>query len=230
MRDRVAQVQEHERAHVARELHDNVGQRMALLGVRLAELQQKTQKSDPSVAGQIVALQKLTNDICSDIHALSRRLHPSHVQYLGLTRALSVLCREFGDHHDMDVEFAHDEIADTVPFDVTICLYRVAQEALRNAQTHSGCRQVRVELASPRGAVCLRVSDPGRGFDPAARKPGHGLGFVSIAERLRILSGHWSVQSAPGQGTCIEVTIPLAADAARELPELAAVPSLPSMK
>jgi signal transduction histidine kinase len=110
----------------------------------------------------------------------------------------------------MNIEFVHDQVPRKLPKQTTLCLYRVTQEAVRNAQKHSGCRQVRVELSVGTDSVRLRVSDSGAGFD-ATSVPGDRLGLVSMTERVRSLGGDLLVQSQPGGGTTVEARLPLAA-------------------
>jgi two-component system, NarL family, sensor kinase len=214
LRDRLIRVQDEERAHIARELHDNIGQRLALLTLQLAELQKAARCEAPALAEQAEASRQLTDEICQDAHRLSHRLHPSQLVFLGLARALSSLCDEFARQNRMAIEFVHEGVP-RLSSDVTTCLYRVAQEAIRNAERHSGCRRVHVELLGRPGSVRLCVSDAGRGFDRTA-EAGAGLGLVSMAERVRSVGGLLSVSSEIDRGTRIEVSIPLPARAGAE--------------
>src|SRR5262249_47635159 len=138
---------------------------------------------------------------------ISHRLHPSQLGSLGLTRALASLCGQFARQTDVKTDFVHGDIP-TLPPEVETCLYRVAQEAIQNATKHSGASRIRVKLSAESGAIRLRVSDDGRGFDPASERTS-GLGLVSMAERVRAAGGELSVDSAVGQGARIEVSIAL---------------------
>jgi PAS domain S-box-containing protein len=208
LRDRLTRVQDDERARIARELHDDLGQRLALLTIQLSELEQASLDVAPSLAEQLETSRKLSEEICAEANLLSHRLHPSRLTHIGLTNALSRLCDEFAQQGSMDIEFHHDEIPE-LPSEVTTCLYRVAQEAIRNAEKHSGSRRVRVELAVRSDSVRLRVSDSGRGFAATSVESGTGLGLVSMAERVRSVGGAFSVQSEVNRGTRIEASIPL---------------------
>jgi PAS domain S-box-containing protein len=208
LRDRLTRVQDDERARIARELHDDLGQRLALLTIQLSELQQASLDVAPSLAEQLESSRKLSEEICVEANLLSHRLHPSRLAHIGLTNALSRLCDEFAQQGSMDIDFQHDEIP-ALPSEVTTCLYRVAQEAIRNAEKHSGGRQVRVELAAGSDSIRLCVSDSGRGFAATSAESSPGLGLVSMAERMRSVGGALSVQSEVNRGTHIEASIPL---------------------
>jgi len=208
LRDRLTRVQDEERAHVARELHDNIGQRLALLACQLAEVQKASRFRAPSLADQLQASSKLLEEICADTHRLSHRLHPSQVALVGLTKALATYCADFGRQNGIQVDFRHDEVPE-LPSTVTTCLYRVAQEALRNAEKHSGADRVHVKLTGSSDAVSLCVSDSGRGFSASDADSGPGLGLMSMAERVRSVGGDLSVQSAVNRGTRIEASVPL---------------------
>jgi len=207
LRGRLTRVQDEERSHIARELHDNIGQRLALLGLQLAELRKTANATAPDLTERLEATATLTGEVAADVERLSRRMHPSQLTYLGLTRAVSGLCEEFARQNAMTIEFDHGELP-KLPPDITMCVYRVVQEAIRNAQRHSGSRRVRVELSSQADTLRLSVSDGGRGFDVAA-EGSSGLGLVSMTERIRGLSGELAIRSAVDQGTRIDVSIPL---------------------
>jgi len=208
LRDRLTRGQEEERARIARELHDDLGQRLALLTIQLAELQQASLDVAPSLAQQLETSRQLSEEVCLEANLLSHRLHPSRLAHIGLTNALSRLCDEFARQGSMAIDFHHDAMPN-LPSEVTTCLYRVAQEAIRNAEQHSGSRRVRVELAARSDAIVLCVSDSGLGFDATAVEGRSGLGLVSMAERVRSLGGAFSVQSAINRGTHIEASIPV---------------------
>ena len=153
LRDRLTRVQDDERARIARELHDDLGQRLALLTIQLSELQQASLEVAPSLAEQLETSRKLSEEVCLEVNLLSHRLHPSRLAHIGLTNALSTLCNEFARQGSMEIDFHHDEIPD-LPSEVTTCLYRVAQEAIRNAEKHSGSRRVRVDWPPGRMQSC----------------------------------------------------------------------------
>src|SRR5262245_23347053 len=208
LRDRLTRVQDEERAHVARELHDNIGQRLALLACQLAEVQKASQFRSPALADRLQASSKLLEEICGDTHRLSHRLHPSQVALVGLTKALATYCADFGRQSGIKVDFRHGGLPEC-PSTVTTALYRVPQEALRNAEKHSGVDRIHVKLSASSDAVLLRVSDSGRGFSASEAESGPGLGLMSMAERVHSVGGELSVQSALNRGTHIEASVPL---------------------
>jgi PAS domain S-box-containing protein len=212
LRNRLARAQEEERARIARDLHDDTGQRLALLSIDLEQLKQASLKLKSSLTQQLEALVKAASEITSDVHNVSRRLHPSQVELLGLVPALSNFCKDFAARNEMQIEFFHESLQHKPPQDAALCLFRVAQEAIRNVQKHSGTRRALVQLDENSGSLRLRVSDHGAGFDPEANEPSQGLGLLSMQERLHTLGGELFVHSRPGGGTCIEACVPLKAD------------------
>ncbi len=211
---RVMQIQEEERARIARELHDDVSQRLGVLTFRLDQvLEDSLQARSPS-SRELIALAKIAHQLCGDIQHLTRHLHPSHVEIAGLVSAVSGFCMEYARQNGFDVEFTHEHVPDTLPQDVKLCLYRVAQEAIRNSQKHSGCRHVKVELTGDQQAIRLRVSDAGKGFEADSAGALDGLGLVSMTERVKSLGGQLRVYSRPGGGTSVEASVPLVQRAA----------------
>ena len=203
----LVQAQDDERARIARELHDDVNQRLAVLAFHLQELKRLSFTSEPHIQ-KIDALSKLISEIATDIRKVSHRLHPAVLDFVGLVPALAEFCDEFAKVNGMNIEFVQHQVPRKLPKQTTLCLYRVAQEAVRNAQKHSGCRHVLVELIGGPNCIRLRVSDSGTGFDPASVR-GDTLGLVSMTERVRSLGGECLVQSRPGDGTTVEARVPL---------------------
>lgn len=209
LRSRLARAQEEERARIARDLHDDAGQRLALLSIGLEQLKQTSMKLRSSLTQQLESLVKAASEITSDVHNVSRRLHPSQVELLGLTAALANFCKDFAARNSMEIEFVHAPLSDKPSQNVALCLFRVAQEAVRNVQKHSGIRKALVQLDEDSGSLRLRISDEGVGFDPDSPDFSQGLGLLSMEERLHSLGGELFVHSRPGGGTCIEACIPL---------------------
>jgi two-component system, NarL family, sensor kinase len=216
LRNRLARAQEEERARIARDLHDDTGQRLALLSIDLEQLKQVSTQLKSSLTGQLEALVKAASEITSDVHNVSRRLHPSQVELLGLPAALSNFCRDFAARNGMDINFVNSCPRQKPPQDAALCLFRVAQEAIRNVQKHSGTEGAMVQLDEVAGSMRLRVSDQGAGFNPESADFVHGLGLLSMQERLHSLGGELFIHSRPGGGTCIEACIPLAAAVSSE--------------
>jgi len=208
---RLIQAQENERTRIARELHDDINQRLALLANGLQQLEQVSAQNSNNgfrQEDQIHELWQLTNEIASDLQHLSHRLHPSKLQYLGLGSAVRELCQEFSRQHKISVEYTARDLPPDLDENVSLSLFRTAQEALRNVAKHSQALHAKVELVRHSTVVRLRVSDDGVGFDPDRDSARHGLGLISMRERLRSAGGHLVVWSRPSLGTQIEGTVP----------------------
>ena len=204
---RLIEAQEEERARLALELHDDINQRLALLNVRLATLTE----SVPAESETRTKIEDARNDvvrILRDIQALSHRLHPPRLEYLGIAVSAAALCREVSLQQPVDVKFRAESVPDGLPKRIAVCLYRVLQEALQNAIKHSAASSVDVLLRGSDGWVELTVSDGGVGFDKEETN-GLGLGLTSMQERLKALDGEIVIQTCPGQGTAIRARVPL---------------------
>jgi two-component system NarL family sensor kinase len=208
LRNRLTRTQEDERSRIARDLHDDIGQRLALLTIDLEQMKLASQQDGSALAKELEALVRTAGEITSDVHNVSRRLHPSQVELLGLAPALNNFCREFANRNSMRIQFTSACLTCKLPEDASLCLFRVAQEAIRNVHKHSGCREALVELDEISGSLRLRISDRGNGFDPSLAEATQGLGLLSMEERLRSMGGELFVHSRPGGGTRIEATIP----------------------
>jgi len=204
--------QEQERTRIARELHDDINQQLAFLSVSLDELKQNPPQSIAEIPGRLEGIEIQTAEISRSVQALSHRLHSSKLEYLGLVAALRGFCREFSDQHRAEVTFSHDPIPESLPDEISLCLFRVAQAALANALKHSGVRSFDVHLRSSRGGIHLNVRDGGVGFDVEKMLGGHGLGLISMRERVRFVNGEISILSKPNGGTTIAVDVPLPAE------------------
>ena len=161
---KLIEAQEQERRRIARELHDDIGQRLALLAIELAQLQQSS--SNPSeFPGRIDKLQMQTSEIAADIQSLSHELHSSRLQYLGLAAALRGFCQEFSEQQKVEVDFKAQDLPTPLSPDISLCFFRVLQEALHNAAKHSGVRYFEVRLWGTPDEIHLTISDSGVGFD-----------------------------------------------------------------
>jgi two-component system NarL family sensor kinase len=208
LRNRLTRTQEEERSRIARDLHDDIGQRLALLSIDLEQMKLASQRDGSAFARELEALVRTAGEITSDVHNVSRRLHPSQVELLGLAPALNNFCREFANRNSMRIQFTSACLTCKIPEEASLCLFRVAQEAIRNVHKHSGCREALVELDEISGSLRLRISDRGSGFDPTAAEASQGLGLLSMEERLRSMGGELFVHSRLGGGTSIEASIP----------------------
>jgi signal transduction histidine kinase len=189
-------------------MHDDWTQRLAVLCIDIAKLEKELgtpERALPLLRGVRDQLVKLSEDV----HALSRQLHPSILDDLGLVEALRSECASVSHREGISVAYQPGEIPKTLPKDVALGVYRVAQEALRNVAKHAAVKEAWVSLAGTGQEVVLRVEDRGIGFDPAAMCSQPGLGLSSMEERARLIQGDLSVASTPGQGTAVTMRVPL---------------------
>lgn len=203
---RLLGAQDAERSRIARELHDDVSQQTALLSIDL-QLLIDSDPDEPDTREELArkALHR-TETIAHTVHTLSHRLHPAKLQVMGLVPSLSSLQREFSKM-GVDVAFAHRNVPDRLPHDLTLCLFRIVQEALQNAVRHGSARKVSMDLTgSPKG-LTLAIVDDGVGFDVDAMSA-EGLGLISMRERLEPLGGTLEIHSRPGTGTRLKVFVP----------------------
>ena len=207
---RLIAAQEEERKRIARELHDDLNQRMAILSIELEQLGQKIEQS-LGLRKRVHKMQLEAQEISSDIHRLSYKLHPSKLDHLGLAAAVKSLCDELPlkQSGKPRVHFHQSDVPSDLPKDVTLCLFRIAQETLRNCVKHSGADFVQVVLTKTDHALHLSISDNGCGFDTRSELMTKGLGFISMHERLRLVGGEIKICSQPRRGTRIDVLIPL---------------------
>jgi PAS domain S-box-containing protein len=201
--------QETERKRIARELHDDISQRLAIVGLTLSEVEKLSPSASPALESKLKAIRQHVNSIAHDIHRISHNLHPSTLVDLGLVSALRGLCREFTDRTHVAVQFVGDVAVAQASQEVAISLYRITQECLANVAMHSGSREARVALVERPGALQLTIADTGIGFDAKRLRPRAGLGLVSIRERARLIGADVQITSAPVSGTKIELRVPL---------------------
>jgi PAS domain S-box-containing protein len=207
---KLIQAQEQERTRIARELHDDIGQRLSLLVIELERLLQNSPGMTCEVNSQLDKLQKRAREIASDIQSLSHDLHSSKLEYLGLTTAMKSFCKDFGDKHQVKIDLKIRDIPGRLSPEVSLCFFRVLQEATNNSAKHSGAGRVDVELWADSDEIHLTVADAGQGFDSrAAKKESRGLGLISMEERLKFLRGTFSIESEPKRGTTIHARVPL---------------------
>ncbi len=203
---RLITAQEDERSAIARELHDDLSQRLARLSIDAARLERGT-GADPAAAAEIRG--ELSN-LSRDVHALAYQLHPSTLEDLGLSEALRVECDRVARVEALAVRLHAPESSPELSKDAALCLFRVAQEALRNAARHAGASAVDLSLETEDGGARLAIRDDGAGFDPAGPRGRPGLGLASMRERVELLGGRIDIRSAPGQGTTIDAWAPSA--------------------
>jgi PAS domain S-box-containing protein len=204
---RLIEAQEQERARIGRELHDDIGQRLALLAVESQLLHEDTLIL-PEVRSRMGEFQKQISEIADDIQFLSHELHSAKLQYLGIASAMRGFCQEFAKQQKVEIDFKAHELPSPLSPDISLCLFRILQEALHNSAKHSGVRQFEVRLWVMSDEIYLTVKDSGAGFDLEAVKESRGLGLISMGERLKLVRGTLAINSRPERGTTIEARVP----------------------
>jgi len=206
---KLIQAQESERRHIARELHDDLNQNLALLSVELDLLGKKPPDSRERLGQSLTHLSSQVKQLSTFVHDLSHQLHPAKVEQLGLVPALRALARDLSISHETVIDCVADNIAGAIPNQVALCLFRIAQEALRNALKHSEAEEIVVTLSEEKGSLQMSVSDNGKGFALQNDLEFSGLGLLSMRERLRMVNGTIVIDSEPCKGTRITVCVPL---------------------
>jgi len=203
------EAQEEERKRIARELHDDYNQRLAMMAIDLEKLAENIDGSSAETAQQVYELCNRVCEVGADLHSLSHSLHSSTLESLGLIAGVKGFCREFAEQQGIQVDFAHENVPRGVPGDAALCMFRITQEALRNVKKHSGADRAEVKLEWLGGRLHLAVTDAGKGFEVTPPPPGSGIGLHSMEERLRVLGGRLEITSHPMQGTRLDAWLPL---------------------
>jgi signal transduction histidine kinase len=205
---RILSAGEEERRYLARELHDDVSQRLAAVSIETGTLENKMSESS-EIKVPLGKLKKNLISICDDLHRMSRHMHPSVLDDFGLAEALRSECGELSQRWGIPIELHCSKRFPEIPKSVALCLYRVAQESLWNAIRHSGGSKITIELKSDAEFVYMDISDDGKGFEPSTVQKTRRLGLASMSERIRLVSGTIRTRSAPGQGVTISVVAPI---------------------
>jgi signal transduction histidine kinase len=206
---RLIDAQEDERKRIAREIHDDYNQRLALLALEMEVLEEDIGDSPAGARHRLHKIWNGLSELGADLHSLSHRLHSSTLESLGLVAGAKAFCEEFAAQQQIKVGFAHEQIPRNVPGDVALCLFRVVQEGLRNIKRHSGADRAEVRLEYSGGKIHLSVVDRGQGFEVNNRPSRAGIGIRSMEERLRSLGGQLEITSTPMSGTRIDASLPL---------------------
>ncbi len=215
---RLIHAQEEEREHLARELHDDINQRLALLANRIQESDQAASAhTDLLQKKELREIWRLTNEIATDIQHISHQLHPSKLHYLGFAATVRDLCREVAHQHKIQVECTVKDLPVDLDENISLNLFRTVQESLRNVVKHSQAHYVKVALNCQGNMLQLRVSDDGVGFNSEQVSGAHGLGLVSMRERMRSVGGELSIWSRPFLGTQVEGRVPVPKNAANKV-------------
>ena len=205
---RLIEAHEEERTWIGRELHDDISQRLALLAAELDRWGQHIPLANEFIA-QVLNAQRHITQIAKDVQGLSHRLHSSKLEYLGLATAAKSFCKEMSEQSKVEVRFTQTGIPRSLPKEISLCLFRVLQEALQNAVKHSGVRSFTVDLLGAAEAIELTVKDTGVGFEEQEAFTRSGLGLISMRERLQMVGGEFEVKSKPGAGTKIYARVPI---------------------
>jgi signal transduction histidine kinase len=205
LRRRLISAREEERALVARELHDDVIQRLALLSIELGSVELLVPATEPTK--KLRAVRRELRRLSDDMHSLSRQMHPSILDDVGLAEALRSECQRRCRQGGIDISLDIGPLP-VVGRDAALCLYRVLQEALNNVSRHARSRTASVIVRQADGGLRLIVHDNGVGFDPMRPKRGNGLGLVSMRERVRLVNGTVEIDSGPGRGTAVVAWVP----------------------
>ena len=210
---RLIDAQERERSRIARELHDDISQRLALAVIELDHRREDLPSTLREIRSALEKTIKQISDIGNDVHSMSHRLHSSTLEILGLAGAAAGFCRELSKRPNIEIDFRCDGISKDLPDAIALCMFRVLQEGLQNAVKHSGAKHFKVSLEEYANQIALTICDEGRGFNPAEALKSSGLGLTSMTERLKSVGGELLIDAVPERGTTIRATVPFACKA-----------------
>lgn len=206
---RLISSQEEELSRLSREFHDDYAQRLAAMAIETGTLELQAAGLNAPIRDQISLIKGQLINLSDDIHALSRELHPAILKDLGLARAVRSLCLSFSDREEIPVTSHIADLPANIPQDTALCVYRVIQEGLRNIAKHAHARNVDVFVRCTPNHLLASIEDDGTGFDPGCARHTPGIGLASMRERVQHAQGEFTIQSAPGQGTTIHLSVPL---------------------
>jgi PAS domain S-box-containing protein len=204
------EAQEQERSRIARELHDDICQRLAVLSMEIDQANLEVDGPRSDTKKKLDEIGELCSEIGHDVQSLSHQLHSSILDCLGIASAIRGFCDELSKQYDVSIEFTEQNVRKQLPKDISLCLFRIAQEAVHNAVKYSGVSEFTVELSESADTIQLLVMDQGAGFDVEEAKKEGGLGLVSMQERAHLVHGTISIESKPGEGTKVIAVVPLA--------------------
>ena len=206
---RILKAQDEERSRIARELHDDISQRLAFVTMDLGRLEHTKTESETTLRGAIGAIKTQVSEISRDIAALAHDLHSRLLDSRGLVSASDDFCRELSARRDILVKFRSEHMPTQIPDTTSLGLFRVLQEALQNGVKHSGAKTIEVVLSGASHFIELSIEDDGKGFDPKEALKGKGLGLTGMEERVKLLGGEFSIDTRPTGGTTIRARVPL---------------------
>jgi PAS domain S-box-containing protein len=202
------EAQEQERSRIARDLHDDVCQRLALLSMEIERANRTSNGTSAATKQDLENIRKHCSEIATDVQSLSHQLHSSTLDYLGVVTAIKSFCNEVSRQHQVSIEFTDSKVPKRLPKDISLCLFRIAQEALHNAVKYSETNKFVVAICAIEDEIQLVVRDAGAGFDVEEARKNRGLGLVSMQERIHLVHGRFAVDSRPGKGTRIFAAVP----------------------
>jgi signal transduction histidine kinase/ABC-type uncharacterized transport system substrate-binding protein len=201
--------QEKERSRLASELHDDFSQRLALFAFELENVAEAIPAAPQEASRKLLDLFNSASEMSADLHTLSHRLHSSTLESLGLVPAVTAFCKELRSQKSVEIDFTHNDIPASIHPDVSLCVFRIIQEALRNTTKHSHASTARISLENTANRLHVCISDDGIGFAPGELNGKAGLGVRSMQERARLLGGQFQIHSEPGKGTKVDAWVPL---------------------
>jgi len=202
------EIEERERSRIARDLHDDINQRLALLALDLEKIKVNPPRSSDELCRQVTQVWEGIKEVSTAVQSIAHQLHSPKLEYLGVIIAMRGFCRDFAARQTVEIDFKNDDIPQPVSNEISLCLYRILQEALHNAGKYSGVRQFAVRFSYSSNQLHLAVSDRGVGFDTESAMNQGGLGLISMRERVRLVSGTIVIESKPMHGTTIHVRVP----------------------
>lgn len=210
---RLISAQEEELRRLSRELHDDLTQRLAVLAIEAGKLElqlHEMEQPPPDTSfRKVLRIKEQLIRVSEDVHRISRQLHPTILDDLGLIRAIESECAAIQHRENLTIVFREEGVPDRIPIDSALCLYRIVQEGLKNIIRHSGATKCAISLQPLNDMLCLTVQDEGTGFDPDRVRNKPGLGLSSMRERAQLVRGYFALDSRPGQGTVIRVRVPM---------------------
>jgi PAS domain S-box-containing protein len=209
---RVIEAEERERNRIARDLHEDVGQRLALLAIALEQLKNDLPHQAVELLNCMDAVWKKTSEILTDVKASAHELYSPRLEYLGIPSVMRSFCEEFGEKKGVEIDFRSHDLPSLVLPDVSICLFRVLQEALHNGVNHSGAQKFSVQLWGASDEIHLAVNDYGVGFDLRVARKSRGLGLTRMEQRVKLVKGTFLIDSQPEKGTTVHVSVPLSSE------------------
>lgn len=208
LKRRAIEAEERERNRIAKDLHEDIGQRLALLAIEIEQLNAEAPNQSLEARSRMDTVWSQTLDILTDVKASAHELHSPRLEYLGIAEVMKCFCKEFGERKKVEIDFSSRDLPTLIPQEVSICLFRVLQEGLYNGVQHSGVQRFDVRLWGTADEIHLTVSDSGTGFNPEVARMGQGLGLVRIEERLKLVKGTFLIESQPMRGATIHAIVP----------------------